>query len=52
MVVLQSLTALPSLHQSVVLWLLDLVNEVVKHDHENKMTAKSMGSSSITFTAS
>ncbi|KAG3022203.1 hypothetical protein PC120_g8260 [Phytophthora cactorum] len=41
-VVLQSLTALPPLHQSVVLWLLDLLNEVVKHEHENKMTAKSM----------
>ncbi|KUF76458.1 Rho GTPase-activating protein gacA [Phytophthora nicotianae] len=41
-VVLHSLTALPPLHQSVVLWLLDLLNEVVKHENENKMTTKSM----------
>ncbi|KAG7385946.1 hypothetical protein PHYPSEUDO_000908 [Phytophthora pseudosyringae] len=40
--VLQSLSTLPSLHRSVVLWLLDLLNEVVKFKHENKMTAKSM----------
>ncbi|KAG6592741.1 Rho GTPase-activating protein gacA [Phytophthora cinnamomi] len=41
-VVLESLAALPALHQSVVLWLLDLLNEVVKFEHQNKMTAKSM----------
>ncbi|ETL77668.1 hypothetical protein L917_21398 [Phytophthora nicotianae] len=41
-VMLHSLTALPPLHQSVVLWLLDLLNEVVKHENENKMTTKSM----------
>ncbi|KAL4108760.1 hypothetical protein PRIC1_000469 [Phytophthora ramorum] len=41
-VVLQTLAALPMLHQSVVLWLLDLLNEVAQYEHENKMTAKSM----------
>ncbi|KAL3660893.1 hypothetical protein V7S43_013910 [Phytophthora oleae] len=41
-VVLQSLRTLPPLHQTAVLWLLDLLNEVVKHEHKNKMTAKSM----------
>ncbi|EEY65492.1 uncharacterized protein PITG_16803 [Phytophthora infestans T30-4] len=41
-VVLQTLTQLPPLHQSVVLWLLDLLNEVVKHEQENKMTTKSI----------
>ncbi|KAG1689415.1 hypothetical protein DVH05_002216 [Phytophthora capsici] len=41
-VVLQSLKTLPVLHQTAVLWLLDLLNEVIKHEHENKMTAKSM----------
>ncbi|GMF34222.1 unnamed protein product [Phytophthora fragariaefolia] len=35
--------ALPTLHQAVTLWLLDLMNEVVQYEHENWMTAKSMG---------
>ncbi|RLN88647.1 hypothetical protein BBJ28_00011706 [Nothophytophthora sp. Chile5] len=42
-VVLQALESLPALHQSVVLWLLDLLNEIVGHKQENKMTAKSLG---------
>ncbi|KAJ8525472.1 hypothetical protein ON010_g15643 [Phytophthora cinnamomi] len=50
-VVLESLAALPALHQSVVLWLLDLLNEVVKFEHQNKMTAKSMGAASSRFHA-
>ncbi|RLN97122.1 hypothetical protein BBJ28_00010135 [Nothophytophthora sp. Chile5] len=41
--VLQTLETLPALHQSVVLWLLDLLNEIVGHQQENKMTAKSLG---------
>lgn len=44
---LQTLTQLPPLHQSVVLWLLDLLNEVVKHEQENKMTTKSIGLSLV-----
>jgi hypothetical protein len=44
-VVLQALATLPSLHRSVVLWLLDLMNEVVQFERDNKMTAKSMGAS-------
>lgn len=40
---LESLAALPALHQTVTFWLLDLLNEIVKYERENKMTAKSMG---------
>ncbi|KAG7398244.1 hypothetical protein PHYBOEH_011417 [Phytophthora boehmeriae] len=40
---LQALETLPALQRSITFWLLDLLNEVVGNERENKMTAKSMG---------
>jgi hypothetical protein len=43
--ILESLSVFPMLHRSLVLWLLDLMVEIVRHQQTNKMSAKNMGTS-------
>lgn len=47
--VLDSINVFPMLHRSLVLWLLDLMVEIIRHEQMNKMSAKNMGTSRLTL---
>uniref|UniRef100_K3WX47 Rho-GAP domain-containing protein n=1 Tax=Globisporangium ultimum (strain ATCC 200006 / CBS 805.95 / DAOM BR144) TaxID=431595 RepID=K3WX47_GLOUD len=40
--IMETLNEFPALYRSIVLWLLDLMVEVVQHKEKNKMSAKCM----------